>query len=34
LKYGLFPSSMNTGGSGVVTKATVGIVAKLSGTYR
>jgi simple sugar transport system substrate-binding protein len=34
LQYGLFPSDMNTGGRGVVTKATVGRVIQLAGQYR
>jgi simple sugar transport system substrate-binding protein len=34
LQYGLYPSDMDTGGSGVVTKANVGDLVALSGTYR
>jgi hypothetical protein len=34
LQYGLYPSDMATGGSGVVTKSNVGPLIKLSGQYR
>ncbi len=34
LQYGLYPSDMNTGGRGVVTKANVGNLIALSGQYR
>ena len=34
LQYGLFPSDMDTGGRGVVTKTNVDSVISLSGTYR
>jgi simple sugar transport system substrate-binding protein len=34
LQYGLYPSDMSTGGSGLVTKANVGNLIALSGKYR
>lgn len=34
LKYGLFPSDMNTSGSGVFDKSNIALVLKLSGKYR
>jgi ABC-type sugar transport system substrate-binding protein len=34
LQYGLAPSTMSTGGAGVVTKATAGDLISLSGSYR
>jgi simple sugar transport system substrate-binding protein len=34
LKYGLYPSDMNTGGKGVVDRTNIGILAQLSGIYR
>jgi simple sugar transport system substrate-binding protein len=34
LQYGLFPSDLNTGGRGLVTKANVGDLVSLSGQYR
>lgn len=34
LQYGLYPSDLNTGGRGLVTKANVGDLVSLSGQYR
>jgi ABC-type sugar transport system substrate-binding protein len=34
LQYGLYPSDLNTGGRGLVTKENVGDLVKLSGQYR
>jgi len=34
LQYGLYPSDMDTGGRGVITKANVGDLVALSGVYR